>query len=212
MALGGYTINVSVNSFPQKVASGFDKAFENMVGAEYTPIAYLGSKVVNGINHLLLAEQRIITGTDVKSVVTVVLNEKPNDVDGSTLSIVEIKTVLSNGGTLGGDKVDVQTEIPEEAKKVFDNAFSAFLGSKVTPIALLASQITNGIKYTFAVELDAVVAPNAFKVTRNEGTASVALVEVWSNYKTTKFTNIVTGTLKTGPLGTASNPTDVDWP
>ena len=74
--LGSYNINVTPGKLPQKVATAFGEIFSNMVGAEYTPIAYLGDKVVSGVNHAILATQTMITGTDVHNVVLVVLNEK----------------------------------------------------------------------------------------------------------------------------------------
>ena len=75
--LGGYTIKVSTSGLPQKVASGFDKVFKDFTGASYTPIAYLGSQLVNGTNHAVLAEQTIMNGKDTKNAVIMVFNEKP---------------------------------------------------------------------------------------------------------------------------------------
>lgn len=151
--LGGYTINVSKN-MPQKVATGFGKVFEGWMGAEYTPIAYLGSKVVNGTNHALLAEQRLITANDVHSIVLLILNDKPGDVDGSKFSVVEIKTLLSNGGrnVLGGINITPTTNIPEDAQAIFDKHFAGFLGANTSAFALLATQMVNGIAYYFATE------------------------------------------------------------
>ena len=157
--LGSYTVDVHAGSMPQKVATGFGKVFENMVGASYEPIAYLGSKVVNGTNHAILAEQTLITGKDVKSIVLVVLNEKPGDVNGENFSIVEISTLASNGGQMGGLMIDPKTEIPADAKEVWDKHFAGFVGANNTPFALLATQVVNGIAYLFAVESTMIVSP-----------------------------------------------------
>ena len=51
--VGNWEINVNVNGMPQKVASAVSKLNTTLMGAEYDPIAYLGSQVVNGTNHLM---------------------------------------------------------------------------------------------------------------------------------------------------------------
>ena len=66
MSLGGWEVKVS-NNFPQKVASSLSSFNEQILGAEYVPISYLGSQVVNGINHAVLAEQTLLTGRDPKN-------------------------------------------------------------------------------------------------------------------------------------------------
>lgn len=43
MMTGNWKIDVSTGSMPQKVASAVSGLSEILVGAEYTPIAYLGS-------------------------------------------------------------------------------------------------------------------------------------------------------------------------
>lgn len=54
--VGNWEVKVAVDAMPQKVATAFGKVFEGFVGAQYTPIAYLGSQIVNGENHAILAE------------------------------------------------------------------------------------------------------------------------------------------------------------
>ena len=71
---GGWSVNVEVGKMPQKVATAFSK-LGDLVGASYTPIAYLGSQVVNGINHAVLAEQTVLTGKDTKNIVVIIFNE-----------------------------------------------------------------------------------------------------------------------------------------
>ena len=56
--LGSWEVNVVTGGMPQKVATAFGELAGSLVGAEYTPIAYLGSQQVNGVNHAVLAEQR----------------------------------------------------------------------------------------------------------------------------------------------------------
>lgn len=154
--LGAWNINVSVGSVPQKVATAIGAMAETLIGAEYTPIAYLGSQVVNGTNHAVLMEQLLTTGRDTKNIVVVIFNEKPNSLE--VPSIVSIDRVVEGGTGLGGTVIDVKTDIPAEAKAVFAAAFKDFVGSKVDPFALLATQVVKGVNYVFAAEVTPVVA------------------------------------------------------
>ena len=159
--LGGWDINVVVGEMPEKVATAF-AGLNELVGAEYTPIAYLGSQLVNGVNHAVLAEQLLITGHDVKNVVLVIFNEKPDSLDTPTL--VSIERVIDGGNGMGATVVDVKTDIPVEALVEFEKCFKGFTGSIVKPFALLATQVVSGIDYKFGAEVTPVVPDAETKV------------------------------------------------
>ena len=154
---GSWNVNINVNGMPQKVASAMGKLNETLMGAEYDPIAYLGSQVVNGTNHAVLAEQTVITGRDTKNVVMVIFNEKPNDME---LTLVNIERIIEGGAPMGGIAVNPTTVIPEEAMNEWNTAFEGFVGSNVKPFALLATQVVKGTNFIFAATLTP-VAPNA---------------------------------------------------
>lgn len=157
--LGSWDVNVIVDAMPEKVATAVSALAEQLIGAEYTPIAYLGSQVVNGVNHAVLAEQVLTTGRDTKNVVLLIFNEK-----GMDCTLVNIERVVEGGVGEGGVEINVKTDLPEEAKKVFDAALSEFLGSTVKPFAYLGSQVVKGIDYIFAAEVTPVVAEPIKKV------------------------------------------------
>ena len=180
--LGSWEINVAKNAIPEKVATAIGELAENLVGAEYKPVAYLGSQQVNGINHAVLAEQTIITGKDTKNVVVLIFNEKPSDMK---VTLVNIERVIEQGGELGGIVVDVKSDIPTEAKEVFDAAFNGFCGSNVEPFALLGTQVVNGTDYIFACEVTSVT---------KEPVKSVSVVTVNSLSKNVKFDDLIKGT------------------
>ena len=163
--IGSWNVDVTVGKLPQKVATAVGKLNESIVGTEYTPIAYLGSQVVNGINHAVLAEQVIVTGKDTKNVVILIFNEKPNE----DLTLTSIERVVESGSELGGTKVDVQVNMSEDVKKIFDENRCYILGYKMDPFALLATQPVNGVNYIYIAEVD----PNLPKSTKN-----VALVVI----------------------------------
>ena len=155
--VGSWNVKINTNGMPQKVATAIGALAEQLMGAEYEPIAYLGSQVVNGTNHAVLAKQTILSGHDTTNVVVLIFNEKPNDMKAT---LVSIERVVEGGAPLGGIHVDPKTEIPADAKEAWDTAFANFVGSKVEPAALLATQVVNGVNYIFVAEIAPLV-PNA---------------------------------------------------
>ena len=174
--LGAWDVKVTVGAMPEKVATAFAEATAALVVAEYTPIAYLGSQVVNGTNHAVLAEQLLVTGKDTKNVVLMIFNEKEM---GCTL--VNIERVVEGGEEFGGAKVDVNTELSAEAKVLFDAALADFVGSTVEPFALLATQVVRGMDYIFAAEVTPVTenpVKKVAKVTINSEDKTVSFVDI----------------------------------
>lgn len=180
--LGSWKVNVAVGMMPEKVATAFAKFNQETVGAKYTPIAYLGSQIVNGINHAVLAEQNISVHGGDKNIVLMVFNEKPVDGAMSEATLIEngITTILDGNNMHGGVSVDVQTDIPEEALDALNSVFS--LGVNVDAFALLGQQITKGTNYFFAAEITPVTLHPQKKV---------ALVTANALLKTISFEEII---------------------
>lgn len=151
--VGAWEINVNTD-YPQKVATAIAELSEELFGAEYKPIAYLGSQVVNGINHAVLAEQTVLNGKDTKNAVVIVFNEKPSSMD---VSLVSINTIVHGSDGLGGIKIDMDSEIPANAKDAFAKAMEGFVGSKIEPFAYIGMQVVKGINYIMMAELTPVV-------------------------------------------------------
>lgn len=140
---GSWNINIT-NTMPQVIATAFADLSGKLVGAEYTFVAYLGSQIANGTNHAVLAEQLITTGKDSKNIVVMIFNEKPEGV-----VLVSIDRILESGGLLGGTSIDIRFDIAGVVKDVWEDAFKDFVGSKITPYALLGTQILTGTKYVY---------------------------------------------------------------
>lgn len=143
---GKWDVNIHVGGMPEKLATAFGDI--KLVGAEYTPIAYLGSQLVNGVNHAVLAEQLVLAGKDTKNIVVMIFNEKAD-----TFTLTGIERVVEGGAELGGTAVDVKTDIPAEAKEAFDSVVGKLVGVNVKPFALLATQVVKGVNYVFAAEV-----------------------------------------------------------
>ena len=73
--LGGWNIDeMKTCNLPQKAASAFAAIAGGLVGAEYQPVLYVGSQVVNGTNYCILAVQTLITQNAEKRLVKMVIN------------------------------------------------------------------------------------------------------------------------------------------
>jgi hypothetical protein len=81
MILGGWNLDdVKGTALPQKVQTAFTAVTSELVGAEYEPIAYLGSQQVNGMNYRILALMRPVTPNAEKRIVKMIIHE---EIDGS---------------------------------------------------------------------------------------------------------------------------------
>lgn len=81
MTLGGWNLDeVKGTTLPQKVQTNFTAVTGELVGAEYEPIAYLGSQQVNGTNYRILALQRVVAPNAEKRFVKIIIHE---ELDGS---------------------------------------------------------------------------------------------------------------------------------
>lgn len=144
--LGSWTINPVKGMLPQKLASGWDEAFEKLLGAKYEPIVYVGSQVVNGTNHMIIAKQNRVTAEPNTAIVKVVLNEKAIDAAKSRFTIVSIDVLYENDGLMGGWSV-VAEEPDAELTGVIADLTDDMMGAAYEPVIVAASQVVNGSNY-----------------------------------------------------------------
>ena len=187
METGNWEIAIEIGRIPQKIASAIIDLEEKLVGVEYEPIAYLGSQVVNGVNHAVLAKQILTTGRDSENIVVLIFNEKNNNV-----VLVSIERVMSGSDAVfGGIRLDVKNitiEWDEEANFVFTNAFKEFTGAKMVPYCLLGTQIVRGVNYFYLAEMRGLGENDKKKavlVIVNSATDVVNIIDILTN----KFTD-----------------------
>ena len=63
-----------MKAMPQHAAGAWS-IMSNMVGATYKPIAYVGTQIVKGVNHIFIAEQTFVTANPERHIVPVTINE-----------------------------------------------------------------------------------------------------------------------------------------
>ena len=85
--LGGWNLDeVKGCNLPQKVATDFTAVTSELVGADYEPIAYLGSQQANGTNYRILALMRAVAPNAEKKIAKMIIHE---DIDG-TASLMSV--------------------------------------------------------------------------------------------------------------------------
>jgi len=68
---------LSLKNMPQKAQSAWDGAdLDKLTGANYKPLVYLGSQVVNGTLHWFIAEQLIPYKFEIRHVIKMAILEK----------------------------------------------------------------------------------------------------------------------------------------
>jgi hypothetical protein len=88
--LGGWDISeLKPAKLPQKAATAFTGATDGVIGAEYEPMLYVGSQLVNGTNYCFIALQTIICAEPMKRLVKLIVNE-----NGGKYHIVSVNRIL----------------------------------------------------------------------------------------------------------------------
>lgn len=61
-------------NLPQKAQSAFTAVTGSLTGADYQPVLYVGSQLVNGTNYCILAVQRLVTPKGETRLVKMIIN------------------------------------------------------------------------------------------------------------------------------------------
>ena len=155
--LGGYElVNKPATSLPQELATAISAVNQNLLGATYIPIWYVGKQIVNGTNHKLICRQIKTTKDNAQAIVAMTLNI-PNGGNGEKATVVDITE---------------EADLNENLQYVFDMAVRPLVGAIYKPLAYIGKQIVKGTNFYFicsakrvhpgAVPYPAVVCVNHF--------------------------------------------------
>ncbi len=78
----------TANALPQKLASGVSGVLGNLTGAEYGLLLYVGTQVVNGVNHLFIARQTLTTLGGEQHLVKLIIHEKDEKFALSSIEVI----------------------------------------------------------------------------------------------------------------------------
>lgn len=146
----------------------FDKGMAVLLGVDYEPLAYLGSQVVAGKNHVFLAKGTAITPALPVSYALVYLYE---DLQGGVkiLTIANLPIVPNEDGTLAAVPEEgpmgawYYTEDPaftDEDEAKLEKALQSQVGASYTIVAYVGEQVVAGLNRCILCQVKPVV-PNA---------------------------------------------------
>ncbi len=151
--LGGYQ-RAESPEITDEIKTLVEKASETLLGAEYTPVAYIASQVVAGRNHRILCQITPVVPEAVSTYAIIVIYE---DLQGNA-TITDIFNSEAQGEAIwdepvpGGWTDDISPIVTEEVKTAVETASKSADGVEYTPVALLAQQLVAGMNYSVLCE------------------------------------------------------------
>ena len=142
----------------------FEKGMEMLLGVDYTPVAYLGSQVVAGTNHVFLVKGTVVVPNAPVSYALVYLYQ---DLQGNVtlMNIADLGIVPQEDGTvavpeaglMGGWSYAEAPEITEEIQARLDKALEGLVGASYVPVANLGEQVVAGLNRCLLCQVTPVV-------------------------------------------------------
>ena len=137
------------------------KALKGFVGSDITPVAYLGSQVVAGVNHRYLCRIKAVVPNAKEYYAFVTVFEDPDGNASITkISTTDVETNIN--GLSGGWFQSSSAKVPKSLRTAFDNALMGLVGVGYNPVAVLSQQVVAGMNYCLLCESQ-VVYPGAPK-------------------------------------------------
>ena len=161
---GGWNVNSEFGKaeLPEEAQAAFDAAAANYDGEELTPVAFLGTQVVAGLNFKYLCK----TGSGL-AVVTVYRDLEQN-AEVTSVSDVAVSGLTEEAPAVQFDPADFAGgwsceeacggALGEDAQSAFDKAFEGFAGVGYQPLAVLGTQVVAGCNYAILAKATAVTA------------------------------------------------------
>lgn len=157
--LGGWELNVDDTKafLPEGFEEVFNKAMEGYAGMSFKPVAYLGSQVVSGLNHMVLCQGTAVVPDAQPELKVVVIYQDLEDnaeiknvTDFDLGKIAAQESTGTEAGLAGGWNVTDTfgvANMPADAQKAFDSALEGLTGVDYQPMALLGRQVVSGTNY-----------------------------------------------------------------
>ena len=156
--VGGWRISddMAEAELPEGAAEAFEKAMDGFTGVGYTPVAYLGSQVVAGVNYAYLCKAVTVTAQpETRLAVVIVYRDLQGNAVVSSIKNVDLTectkeadTEFRPGNYAGGWHLNTEAGVlPEGADEAFENALNGLVGVGYTPLTCMGSQVVAGRNY-----------------------------------------------------------------
>ena len=145
----------------------FEKGLAELVGVDYEPLAYLGSQVVAGTNHVFLCKATVVYPGAAPKYVLVYLYQ---DLQGNVqlMNVADLGIVPGEDGAItppeeglmGGWSYAEDAAVTDEMQARLNKALEGLAGASYAPVANLGSQVVAGLNRCLLCQVTPVV-PNA---------------------------------------------------
>ena len=121
-----------------ELAELFNKAMEDLVGADYVPVAFVAKQIVSGTNYMFLVRTAPVIPDPVETYALVTIYE---DLEGNVeiLDIYNSNIETNINGLMGGWQATETPELTEEVEAAFVTNYE--------PVAIAATQVVSGTNY-----------------------------------------------------------------
>ena len=194
--VGGWTIpeDLSSGALTEDQLAVFEKGTEAYTGMGFVPVAYLGSQVVSGTNHMYLCMGTTVTANpESKYVVVTIYQDLDDKCEITNVADFDLGTVEEQAsestptGLAGGWAVSEEYNVinmEADVEQAFENAIGSTLGATYEPLALLGSKVVNGTEYAILCH---------YTLSDKDSTPGIAVVFVWHNSDGTDSVSGITG-------------------
>lgn len=123
-------------------------------GANYTPVALLGTQVVAGMNYRVLCKvEPVVQNPVAKYAVVTLYADLDGNVELTEVINSEAEAPVSGKEMTGAWEETASPEVTEEAKSALAKASETLAGAEFNPVALLATQVVAGTNYSMFCEM-----------------------------------------------------------
>ena len=172
--VGAWDINPKqANSIDDNIKDVFSIAAKQLLGVKRELMLYLGSQVVNGVNHAFICRSTVVYPSALPYYEIIICNVSADN----EISIVKLdKIIESSQSEVGGivctssDEAKINISNSKEANdliKIFQNAVKDIKDIKYTQELYVANQVVKGVNYSFVA-----------KALSNDGSSSVKLLTI----------------------------------
>ena len=164
---GGWTPAEDFGDITAERRAIFDKGMETLLGVDYAPLAYLGSQVVAGTNHVFLVKGTMVVPAQPVSYALAYFYE---DLQGNVklMNVADLPIVPQADGTLaavetglmGGWAYAEDPALTDEDEAKLEAALQNQVGASYAIVAYVGEQVVAGLNRCLLVQVTPVV-PNA---------------------------------------------------
>ena len=164
---GGWTPAEDFGDITAERRAIFDKGMEALLGVDYAPLAYLGSQVVAGTNHVFLVKGTMVVPAQPVSYALAYFYE---DLQGNVklMNVADLPIVPQADGTLalpeeglmGGWAYVEDPALTDEDEAKLEAALQNQVGASYAIVAYVGEQVVAGLNRCLLVQVTPVV-PNA---------------------------------------------------